>query len=263
METVTLCGMCSVEPGMTRRPQTRRCWYSETPEEALGPLTFPLPPQISSPLTLPPVAKVGQASASIFLPLLSSVCLCLSVCLSLSLSLSHTHTHTLTLSLSDVPVITFSELIHYPTKSMTATYLPGIHGDWVTRVQYCPYMDLCMSCSNDSGCSLHLVDPRGQKEGIVFSVRKGVSSFDYSRELNVIGTASPYLTHPLLFSLSLFSLSLSATGGLDRILRLWNPYIPAKPTTVLKGHTSAIVHVVLHSKYGEVKSLSTCVCICV
>ena len=44
-----------------------------------------------------------------------------------------------------------------------------------------------MSASNDSGCSLHLVDCHGRKEGIVFSVRKGVSSFDYSKELNVIG----------------------------------------------------------------------------
>ena len=45
-----------------------------------------------------------------------------------------------------------------------------------------------MSCSNDSGCSLHLVDQQGRKDGIVFAVRKGVASFDYSRELNVIGT---------------------------------------------------------------------------
>ena len=44
-----------------------------------------------------------------------------------------------------------------------------------------------MSCSNDSGCSLYLVDSHGRKEGAAMTVRKGISSFDYSRELNVIG----------------------------------------------------------------------------
>ena len=48
------------------------------------------------------------------------------------------------------------------------------------------------------------------------------------------------------------SSSRAATGGLDRIVRLWNPYIPGKPTTLLRGHTTAIVHVVLHPAYGEV-----------
>lgn len=44
-----------------------------------------------------------------------------------------------------------------------------------------------MSCSNDSGCSLHLVDSHGRKEGSVIAVRKGISSFDYCKELNIIG----------------------------------------------------------------------------
>lgn len=84
-------------------------------------------------------------------------------------------------------MVTFSELIHYSTKSMRATYLAGIHGDWVAKVLYCPSMELCMSCSNDSGCSLHLVDSHGRKDGSVIAVRKGISSFDYSKELNIIG----------------------------------------------------------------------------
>lgn len=84
-------------------------------------------------------------------------------------------------------MVTFSELVHYPTKSTKTTYLPGIHDDWVAKVLYCPYMEMCMSSSNDSTCSLHLTDCHGRKEGSVISVRKGISSFDYSRELNIIG----------------------------------------------------------------------------
>ena len=44
-----------------------------------------------------------------------------------------------------------------------------------------------------------------------------------------------------------------ATGGLDREVRLWNPYIPCKPTALLKGHHTAVVHIVIHSAYGEVR----------
>ena len=88
---------------------------------------------------------------------------------------------------SEVPVVTFSELVHYSSKSTRTTYLPSIHGDWVAKVLYCPYMELCMSCSNDSACSLHLVDSHGRKEGSVMAVRKGIAAFDYCRELNVIG----------------------------------------------------------------------------
>ena len=174
---------------------------------------------------LPAVIKVGVASYSMLIK-----------CLMLS---------------PEVPVVTFSELLHYPTKSINTTYLPGIHGDWVAKVLYCPYMEQCMSCSNDSACSLYLVDCHGHKEGSVITVRKGITSFDYSRELNIIGRWGPCFRGSYHADISP-----AATGGLDRIVRLWNPYIPGKPTALLKGHTTAIVHIVLHSTYGEVYMLA-------
>ena len=48
-------------------------------------------------------------------------------------------------------------------------------------------MRYVMSCSHDSACSLHLVDTHGRKEGCVFRVRKGITTFDYSKEWNIIG----------------------------------------------------------------------------
>ena len=44
-----------------------------------------------------------------------------------------------------------------------------------------------MSCSNDSACSLLLADRHGRKEGSVMRVRKGITSFDYCKEWNIIG----------------------------------------------------------------------------
>lgn len=48
-----------------------------------------------------------------------------------------------------------------------------------------------MSSSHDSSCSLHLVDSHGKKKGCMFRVRKGVTTFDYSKEWNIIGTSVP------------------------------------------------------------------------
>ena len=71
-----------------------------------------------------------------------------------------------------------------------------------------------------------------------------------------------------------------ATGGLDRAVRFWNPYITGKPIAVsiinthirsvfmcrhnktsllaqvLKGHTAAILHIAINSCGGQVISFS-------
>ncbi|PFX29987.1 WD repeat-containing protein on Y chromosome [Stylophora pistillata] len=65
----------------------------------------------------------------------------------------------------------------------------------------------------------------------VFRIRKGITSFDYCKEWNVI-----------------------VTGGLDHYVRLWNPYVTAKATSVLKGHSSAVTHILVNSDKGEIIS---------
>ena len=62
-----------------------------------------------------------------------------------------------------------------------------IHDDWISQVKYCPVIGYTMSCSNDSTCSLNLMDRQGLKESTVLKVRKGISSFDYCKEWNIIG----------------------------------------------------------------------------
>ena len=47
-----------------------------------------------------------------------------------------------------------------------------------------------------------------------------------------------------------------ATGGLDRLVRFWNPYVTCKPIAVLKGHSTAVVHIAIKSAEGLVLSLS-------
>ena len=51
---------------------------------------------------------------------------------------------------------------------------------------------------------------------------------------------------------------------MDRSVRTWNPYVTTKATSVMKGHTSAVVHVVVNTQHGQIISVgkdkvSTCV----
>uniref|UniRef100_A0A4W3K6E2 WD40 repeat domain 95 n=1 Tax=Callorhinchus milii TaxID=7868 RepID=A0A4W3K6E2_CALMI len=49
---------------------------------------------------------------------------------------------------------------------------------------------------------------------------------------------------------------LVVTGGLDRIVRLWNPYIPGKPTGVMRGHCAPIFFVCIDTAEKKIFSIS-------
>lgn len=55
-------------------------------------------------------------------------------------------------------------------------------------------------------------------------MRKGITSFDFSRDWNIIGNTSNVV--------AIISTRDVATGGLDRELRIWNPYVSTKPIVV-------------------------------
>ena len=63
------------------------------------------------------------------------------------------------------------------------------------------------------------------------SVIQGVECFDYSHNLNVI-----------------------CTGGVDHAVRLWNPYVTAKPVAIMKGHLSFIIDLAIHEALEQVFS---------
>lgn len=46
------------------------------------------------------------------------------------------------------------------------------------------------------------------------------------------------------------------TGGRDRILRLWNPYVLSKPTASLHGHSANIINIAVNNEEGIIYSLS-------
>jgi len=50
---------------------------------------------------------------------------------------------------------------------------------------------------------------------------------------------------------------LSSLVGMDRIVRMWNPYVPGKPTGLLRGHNAPIFFVFIAEEEDRIFSLST------
>ena len=64
-------------------------------------------------------------------------------------------------------------------------------------------------------------------------ILQGVHCFDHSKKLNLLVTGAP-----------------------DHMVRLWNPYVCNKPITILEGHYSAVIDVVIYEYLEQVFSYS-------
>nr|DBA28938.1 TPA: hypothetical protein GDO54_009221 [Pyxicephalus adspersus] len=80
----------------------------------------------------------------------------------------------------------------------------------------------------------NIVPKRNMSEESLFRVKRGVKTFDFSKEANVL-----------------------VTGGMDRIIRVWNPYVPGWPTGLLRGHCSPINYLQIADKNTKIYSVST------
>ncbi|XP_069563383.1 cilia- and flagella-associated protein 337 [Brachyistius frenatus] len=142
-----------------------------------------------------------------------------------------------------------------------------VHHDWVTQAKYFHSFQGVVSSSNEEssslviGCVLPLTDAEQQLTEIreacyegktkkiqlswtpqvralcdrtVFTINKGVKTFDLSQK------------HSLL-----------VTGGMDRLIRLWNPHFSGKPTGILRGHSAPIVSLCISSEDSQIFSVST------
>ncbi|XP_078600786.1 cilia- and flagella-associated protein 337-like isoform X2 [Branchiostoma floridae x Branchiostoma japonicum] len=144
-----------------------------------------------------------------------------------------------------------------------------VHRDWVGQLRYYDDIRSVISCSNHAnsalviGCvsgSTHVEQQlkeishdkstaskskmpslayaqtrkRLDTDETVFKIYKGVKTFDFSKEKNLI-----------------------VTGGMDRIVRTWNPYVPSKPTGMLRGHNAPIFHLHISAEENRIFSVST------
>ncbi|XP_051253152.1 WD repeat-containing protein on Y chromosome isoform X2 [Dicentrarchus labrax] len=141
-----------------------------------------------------------------------------------------------------------------------------VHQDWVTQAKYFQGFQAVVSSSNEESSSLvigrvlPLTDAEQQLNEIreacyegkskkvqlswtpqhrascdqrVFTIHKGVKTFDLCQK------------HSLL-----------VTGGMDRLIRMWNPHFSGKPTGVLKGHSAPIIYLGIFSADSQIFSVS-------
>ncbi|XP_039601667.1 WD repeat-containing protein on Y chromosome [Polypterus senegalus] len=143
-----------------------------------------------------------------------------------------------------------------------------VHDDWVTQIKYYDCIRAVISTSNHEnsalviGCTvgttnveqqmkeikeickdgklkkgLVIIGPpqkRAEWDQTVFRVYKGVKTYDFCKDHNLL-----------------------VTGGMDRIIRMWNPYVPGKPTGILRGHTAPVFYLHISSEDSRIYSVSS------
>ncbi|XP_022089085.1 LOW QUALITY PROTEIN: WD repeat-containing protein 64-like [Acanthaster planci] len=112
-----------------------------------------------------------------------------------------------------------------------------LHDDWVLKVKYLADLRCFASCSPSSTTSFVLESVDRLTDTIPcksLSIPKGVNCFAFCSHANVI-----------------------ATGGNDKIIRIWHPHIFSRPTGKMIGHLFTIIDIAVNEKDQHVISLST------
>ncbi|XP_026732970.1 WD repeat-containing protein on Y chromosome-like [Trichoplusia ni] len=107
-----------------------------------------------------------------------------------------------------------------------------MHAEWVRQVSYYASLHCVVSCSTCQD-SLLMCDMHGSKTHNMFRVEKGIQCFAFDEEAHIL-----------------------VTGGPDCVVRVWNPFVPAKANVTFFGHHAGITCIVLQHKGQTVYSLS-------
>ncbi|XDC78782.1 hypothetical protein R6Z07F_009955 [Ovis aries] len=81
---------------------------------------------------------------------------------------------------------------------------------------------------------LGLPQRRAECDQTVFCIHKGVKAFTFCKGKNLL-----------------------LTGGMHRIIRVWNPYLPGKPTGMLRSHTAPVIYIHVSAEDNKIFSMST------
>ena len=100
------------------------------------------------------------------------------------------------------------------------------------QVQYYPELNGYISCSSDGARSLAIGDIE-RRTVRYLRVQRGIKCFDFCKRPSFL-----------------------VTGGRDKVIRLWNPYVLSKPAGSLTGHNTSISRIVMNHEMSYIISLS-------
>ncbi|KAL6471410.1 hypothetical protein MHYP_G00200600 [Metynnis hypsauchen] len=159
--------------------------------------------------------------------------------------------------------------IDHAVQSPNMTYIRWkVHQDWVTEVKYFKSVPVVASTSNHEasalviGCILPSTNIEQQMREIKEVCREG------KPKKVAVGLGSPQqraacdqTVFPIYKGVMTFDIckipNLLVTGGMDRLIRMWNPYVPGRPTGILKGHSAPIFYLHISTEDSRIFSVST------
>ncbi|KAM3616542.1 uncharacterized protein V6R79_019547 [Siganus canaliculatus] len=141
-----------------------------------------------------------------------------------------------------------------------------VHQDWVTQAKYFPSFQAVVSSSREEssslviGCVLPLTDAEQQLIEIRETCYEGKSKKDqlsWTPQVRASCDQTVFTVHKGVKTFDLCQKhSLLVTGGMDRLIRMWNPYDSGKPTAVLRGHCAPVIYLCIFSEDSQLLSVS-------
>ncbi|XP_056644787.1 WD repeat-containing protein on Y chromosome [Diorhabda sublineata] len=121
--------------------------------------------------------------------------------------------------------------------NMRITEINNIHSDFIRQVSYYSSLHSVVTCAQ---CfkGLQITDITDQNKFYVFKIIGGVWSFTVSESNHLV-----------------------ATGGPDRLVRVWNPFVQGRPICTFYGHRTGIVQMQFQDSGSRLYSLSKDKCI--
>uniref|UniRef100_A0A8D2L2L8 WD repeat-containing protein on Y chromosome n=1 Tax=Varanus komodoensis TaxID=61221 RepID=A0A8D2L2L8_VARKO len=117
-----------------------------------------------------------------------------------------------------------------PRPATCSSPAQALHGDWCQQIMYIPQLNLVASCTPADKTAMALTSLPLSAQIVL---RKGILCFDYSSELNIL-----------------------VTGGYEPLIRVWNPYVTSSPITHMKGHATAVTHIMINEQRNTIVSIS-------
>ncbi|KAM8889111.1 cilia- and flagella-associated protein 337 [Synchiropus picturatus] len=133
-----------------------------------------------------------------------------------------------------------SEGIYFPNISgehhnmVSCQYIPNIHHETINRLMFEPSTNIIRSSSESDITSVVSMDIYQKERPSVWKIKQGVTCFDYNA-----------------------SLRLMVTGGCDRVIRVWNPFITESPLAKMEGHCTSVLDVAIYEPVKQIFSYSS------
>ncbi|KAH1000024.1 hypothetical protein HUJ04_001903 [Dendroctonus ponderosae] len=115
---------------------------------------------------------------------------------------------------------------------------PHLHTDYVRQVSFYSTLHSVVSCAQCPKAALLMTDVTDSKNVYTYKIAAGVWCFDLDEVTHIV-----------------------ATGGPDCLIRLWNPFVPHRPTCTFYGHHTGIVQLVFQDSGKLLYSMSKDKCI--